>query len=131
MKKEKPKIACLPNGPYYLLNDMMPKAIPNIQTSKGGPCSTIAGVALCRCGSSNNKPFWDGTHGKSGFTDEKLTDGSLHALSVRWIEKQAILRWNPLVHWVQRREELMHSRAIRMQFAASNLDDQTIAPGAA
>ena len=43
MKKEKPKIACLPNGPYYLLNDMMPKAIPNIQTSKGGPCLTITG----------------------------------------------------------------------------------------
>ncbi len=77
MEKEKPKIACLPNGPYYLLNDMTPKAIPNIQTSKGGPCSTITGVALCRCGGSNNKPFCDGTHGKNGFTDEKLADGSL------------------------------------------------------
>lgn len=77
MKKEKPKIACLPNGPYYLLNDTMPKAIPNIQTSKGGSCSTITGVALCRCGGSNNKPFCDGTHGKNGFTDEKLADGSL------------------------------------------------------
>ncbi len=77
MRKEKPKIACLPNGPYYLLNDMTPKTIPNIQTSNGEPCSTITGVALCRCGGSNNKPFCDGTHGKNGFSDERLADGSL------------------------------------------------------
>ena len=77
MREEKPKIACLPNGPYYLLNDMTPKTIPNIQTSNGEPCSTITGVALCRCGGSNNKPFCDGTHGKNGFSDERLADGSL------------------------------------------------------
>ncbi len=77
MTSEKPKIACLPNGPYYLLNDLTPKAIPNIQNSKGEPCSTTTGVALCRCGGSNNKPFCDGTHGKNGFTDERLTDGGL------------------------------------------------------
>lgn len=77
MREEKPKIACLPNGPYYLLNDMTPKTIPNIQTSNGEPCSTITGVALCRCGGSNSKPFCDGTHGKNGFSDERLADGSL------------------------------------------------------
>ncbi len=77
MREDKPKIACLPNGPYYLLNDMTPKTIPNIQTSNGGPCSTITGVALCRCGGSKNKPFCDGTHGKNGFSDERLADGSL------------------------------------------------------
>ena len=75
MTQNKPKIACLPNGPYYLLNDMTSKEIPNIQKSNGEPCATIAGVALCRCGGSNNKPFCDGTHGKNGFTDKKLTDG--------------------------------------------------------
>jgi len=76
MNGEKPKIACLPNGPYYLLNDMTPKVVPNICKSTGDPCETIAGVALCRCGGSQNKPFCDGTHGKNGFKDEKLTDGS-------------------------------------------------------
>lgn len=78
MEKEKPKIACLPNGPYYLLNNFIPTVIPNIQKSKGEPCSTITGVALCRCGGSNNKPFCDGTHGKNGFLDKKLTDGALN-----------------------------------------------------
>ncbi len=78
MSEEKPKIACLPNGPYYLLNDMAPKVVPNIQTSKGDPCATVAGVALCRCGGSHNKPFCDGTHGKIGFSDENLAEGSLN-----------------------------------------------------
>ncbi len=78
MSAEKPQIACLPNGPYYLLNDLTPRVIPNIQKSKGDPCITITGVALCRCGGSQNKPFCDGTHGTNGFTDKKLTDGALN-----------------------------------------------------
>ena len=78
MSTEKPQIACLPNGPYYLLNDLTPRVIPNIQQSDGNPCTTITGVALCRCGGSNNKPFCDGTHGKNGFTDNKSTDGALN-----------------------------------------------------
>jgi len=78
MSIEKPKVVCLPNGPYYLLNDLVPRVIPNIKKSKGDPCATITGVALCRCGGSNNKPFCDGTHGKNGFTDTKLTDGELN-----------------------------------------------------
>lgn len=77
MKEEKPKIACLPNGPYYLLNDMTPKVIPNLQKSNGESCTTVTGVALCRCGGSNNKPFCDGSHGRNGFTDDKLADGAL------------------------------------------------------
>ena len=71
MSTEKPKIACLPNGPYYLLNDLTPRVIPNIQTFKGSPCTTITGVALCRCEGSQNKPFCDGTHWHIGFKDDK------------------------------------------------------------
>ena len=70
IKKEKPKIMPLPNGPYYLLNDMKPKIVENIQNSKGEPLSTVIGVALCRCGASNNKPFCDGTHATIGFSSE-------------------------------------------------------------
>jgi CDGSH-type Zn-finger protein len=60
--KEKPKILPLPNGPYYLLNDMKPKIVENLRNSKGEPLSTVSGVALCMCGASNNKPFCDGMH---------------------------------------------------------------------
>ena len=69
-QNKKPKILPLPNGPYYLINDMEPKIIENLQNSKGELLSTIRGVSLCRCGASNNKPFCDGTHGKIGFSSE-------------------------------------------------------------
>ena len=73
----KPKIACLANGPYYLLNDTTAAPVPNLRRANGEPCATVRGVALCRCGGSKNKPFCDGTHGAIGFSDRKLSDGSL------------------------------------------------------
>ena len=78
MSAKTPQIVCLPNGPYYLIHDPTPRVIPNIQKTNGEPCTTVTGVALCRCGGSNNKPFCDGTHVKNGFTDKKLTDGTLN-----------------------------------------------------
>jgi len=71
---EKPRIACLPNGPYYLLNDMQASPVPNLVRSSGAACATVRGIALCRCGGSKNKPFCDGTHSTNGFTDGKLAD---------------------------------------------------------
>jgi CDGSH-type Zn-finger protein/ferredoxin len=67
---KKPKILPLSNGPYYLINDMEPKVVENLQNSKGESLSTIRGVSLCRCGASKNKPFCDGTHGMIGFSSE-------------------------------------------------------------
>jgi len=63
----KPRIACMPNGPYYLLNDMQALPVPNLERSSGAACATVRGVALCRCGGSKNKPFCDGTHVAIGF----------------------------------------------------------------
>ncbi len=74
--QQKPKIVCLPNGPYYLLNDMTPVAVPNLRRANGAPCANVRGVALCRCGGSKNKPFCDGTHGINGFTDQNVADKS-------------------------------------------------------
>jgi hypothetical protein len=48
MSDEKPKLACLPNGPYHLLNDSVPTIWPNLQDAQGNACATIAGFALCR-----------------------------------------------------------------------------------
>lgn len=76
METAKPKIACLPNGPYYLLDGTQPRVIPHLQKSSGEPCATVTGVALCRCGGSSTKPFCDGTHGKNGFSDANLSDGT-------------------------------------------------------
>lgn len=69
----KPKILPLPNGPYYLMNDMQPKVVYNLQNFKGEPLSTTVGVALCRCGASKNKPFCDGTHNVIGFSSANRT----------------------------------------------------------
>lgn len=74
MSADKPKIACLPNGPYYLINDMAPRVVPHLHDADGNACATVSGVALCRCGGSQNKPFCDGTHGSIGFSDENQAD---------------------------------------------------------
>ena len=76
--REKPKIIPLSNGPYYLINDMEPKVVENLQNSKGQSLSAIRGVSLCRCGASNNKPFCDGTHSKIGFSSENKTINDNH-----------------------------------------------------
>ena len=70
----KPKILSLPNGPFYLFNNMEPKVVENLQNSKGEPLSTVRGVALCRCGASNNKPFCDGTHSTINFSSENIIE---------------------------------------------------------
>ena len=72
----KPKIACLPNGPYYLLNDLQAAPVPNLRRASGEACATVRGVALCRCGGSANKPFCDGTHGRNGFRDDNTADST-------------------------------------------------------
>jgi CDGSH-type Zn-finger protein len=69
--QSKPKILPLPNGPYYLLNDMEPRIVDNLQNYKGESLSTIIGIALCRCGASKNKPFCDGALREINFKDEK------------------------------------------------------------
>ena len=72
----KPRIACLPNGPYYLLHEMQPAPVPNLVRSSGAQCATVRGAALCRCGGSKNKPFCDGTHSTIGFSDRRPADGA-------------------------------------------------------
>ncbi|MDQ5869127.1 MAG: (4Fe-4S)-binding protein [Thermoproteota archaeon] len=72
-KLMKPKILPLTNGPFYLLMDMKPKVVDNLQNFKGESLSTTAGIALCRCGASKNKPFCDGTHSIIGFSTVNKT----------------------------------------------------------
>lgn len=55
------------NGPYVITNLEGLKDVDGCTGKIGEPA-----VALCRCGESGSKPFCDGTHGKIGFSDEKL-----------------------------------------------------------
>lgn len=59
------KITIKPNGPYRvegLENVTLVDANGNAYDLSGK-----AGISLCRCGASVNKPFCDGMHSKIGF----------------------------------------------------------------
>ncbi|WP_292469795.1 CDGSH iron-sulfur domain-containing protein [Methanolobus sp.] len=63
--KEEASIEVSKNGPYIIKN------VKYLANSKGDNLETQPVMALCRCGSSKNKPFCDGSHIESGFKDEK------------------------------------------------------------
>jgi CDGSH-type Zn-finger protein len=46
------------------------RVVENLKNLEGEPLSTIRGVALCRCGASNNKPFCDEVHEIIGFSSK-------------------------------------------------------------
>jgi methylamine---glutamate N-methyltransferase subunit C len=59
------KIIPLKNGPFRV------EGLNNFEDLYG-PIETTQEMVLCRCGESQKKPFCDGTHVASGFTDEKV-----------------------------------------------------------
>ena len=64
----KPVISCSKNGP------MIVKGLENFIDSDGKRIAVKPAIGLCRCGASLNKPFCDGNHKYSGFTDEVSPD---------------------------------------------------------
>jgi CDGSH-type Zn-finger protein len=58
-----PTIKVIPNGPYRVTG---PTKITDPQGNEIAIEAERA-VSLCRCGSSANKPYCDGTHGRIGF----------------------------------------------------------------
>ena len=60
-----PGIVTAKNGPYLVTNAAA------VRTPLGEPLTLPPQLALCRCGASAMKPFCDGTHATSGFTDDK------------------------------------------------------------
>ena len=67
------KITPRENGPLSMLNDGEQEDL--IGNSKGEIIPNKSEINLCRCGSSNNKPFCDGSHMNIGFSSKKETDG--------------------------------------------------------
>ena len=57
------KIELRANGPYRVTGPI------DLTDQQGNPFTIPEGqwVSLCRCGSSSNKPFCDGTHRDAGF----------------------------------------------------------------
>ena len=60
-----PGIMTARNGPYLVTN------VAAVRTPLGERLTLPPQLALCRCGASALKPFCDGTHVTSGFTDDK------------------------------------------------------------
>jgi len=59
------KITPLNNGPIRIEGDF---EICDPQGNKFGLAGRTA-ISLCRCGHSANKPFCDGSHARTGFSD--------------------------------------------------------------
>ena len=55
------KVEVTPNGPYLIKKECLIVHSDGKEEIKSGT------VALCRCGASSNKPYCDGSHGKTGF----------------------------------------------------------------
>ena len=64
---------------------MEPKVVENLKNFKGEPLSTTVGIALCRCGKSNRKPFCDGTHSVIGFSSQNvnLNENDTNKLTIK------------------------------------------------
>jgi CDGSH-type Zn-finger protein len=59
------------NGPYLVSGAV------GLRDADGNHYPAKETVALCRCGASTKKPFWDGTHSKAGFqAAEQAVPGS-------------------------------------------------------
>ena len=62
--KPQPRIRLSRDGPYLVTVD-------DLTNSKGERFEGRHGVALCRCGASDRKPFCDGSHIRIGFSDAR------------------------------------------------------------
>lgn len=60
MENKEPLIRVFKGGPLLVEGDFK-LVLPN------GEEKIVNNPHLCRCGLSNNKPFWDGSHRKSNF----------------------------------------------------------------
>jgi CDGSH-type Zn-finger protein len=60
---DKTDIVVFPNGPLRITGDFVIKDGQGKEFDLAG--RTV--ISLCRCGQSANKPFCDGSHGRTGF----------------------------------------------------------------
>jgi CDGSH-type Zn-finger protein len=68
---DKAAIEIMDDGPFIV------KGLTTLKNSRGDKLQIEKTAALCRCGSSSNKPFCDGMHKKVGFSGKRETDKPL------------------------------------------------------
>lgn len=84
---DQPSISVTPHGPYVVRGNVPLRRKRPIATERGEPVAweTAAPVpapekyALCRCGSSSNKPFCDGSHATADWDDTETADTGAYA----------------------------------------------------
>ena len=64
-REGQPAIFVSPNGPYVVTGG------PDILDTRRGEGASTEHCTLCRCGASKNRPFCDGAHWYTNFTDDK------------------------------------------------------------
>jgi CDGSH-type Zn-finger protein len=60
------EITPTPNGPLHA------ERITALKNDRGETIDAADSIYLCRCGASQNKPYCDGSHNTSGFSDKRL-----------------------------------------------------------
>ncbi len=65
------RITARKNGPYRVEGDLSSLKLVDAEGNQYD-LTGKAGISLCRCGGSVNRPFCDGTHSKLGFQAAEL-----------------------------------------------------------
>lgn len=64
-------VTVLPNGPLFVAGDL------DVLDIEGRPLDAPGSqIYLCRCGMSANKPFCDGSHARSDWSDRSAVERS-------------------------------------------------------
>jgi len=96
--KGEPRVVVTKNGPY-LVSGAVPLARQTIVADQEGgseewreshPFPPQENYALCRCGHSQNKPFCDGTHKKTGFDGTETASRQPYREQAQLIEGPAL-----------------------------------------
>ena len=85
-----PQMEFRENGPIKV------SSLDNLTGPDGKKIPSKKVIALCRCGRSKNKPFCDGTHKTSEFSDQKTSDG----------------KWDVRVNYVGKKITIHDNRAV-------------------
>ncbi len=98
-----PTITVCENGPYIVSSNLPIKRRTRVLSEHGEPMTWQttehlepagepgAGVALCRCGGSSNKPYCDGSHQTNGFDGTETAATTTYSARARTFEGTGVV----------------------------------------